>query len=961
MKKILNISFGLLAVLAVSVSCNKVSTDTPNGNTPVSDEGKIITIKATLSDALTKVSFDVNYGTGSTPTGISHKWQDGDILRISNGTDSKDFTLVDGFGTPSGTFQGEAIEGSSFTVTVVPQGTFDVDNEQDQAKDGDTAHLKYVASATNVTDLSNITLSESSSIIGIIAKLPENVAVTVDKLVIETSTDNFQTRNTLTVNLKAQEDIDSDDILKVYANVPTDWSIPANTKMLLKFGSKNDSHTVYTRYQEFPSGATIYQGEFNYLKLNCSHTDQYAGGDGSAADKAYLIGDKYQMQSMKDLMKAGDTRYFKLVDNIDMKDETWTRLNPNPYTAAIYLDGNGKKISNLNATLFDDLNGTVMNLTIEDAAVSGGSSTTGILANTIKTATSTVNNVDIKSSSVVATAYTGGLIGQIDNTAANTSVTNCDVSNTNVNGTLAGGLIGFANALVMVSGCTYTGGTVKATARYAGGLIASTSNYDSIISDCHVEDATLESSSDRAGGFAGLIHTNVQVKGCSVGTSSNRVTVTSTRTTATANVGGFVGVNYGKITKDGNDVRNKAFVTVTSSNTTTGNSMQIGGFAGYNTGTIEYSDANVNMTNLKGQYIGGFCGTLLQSGKIENCTETGTVSGNNYIGGFVGVIDSATTSITNCSSAGTVTGASSIGGFAGGCTANNKPGNFVGNSTSVTVTSSGSNFGGFIGNGAGTFTSNHATGDVASTGGGNGGGFAGGIWDGSTGSVFSKNYATGNVSGNANLGGFIGYIGGSMTMSDCYATGNVGNSTKRNQKYGGLVGFTSDDSSKITEGVTITGCYATGVIIPSFAGGGLIGRIGLATTSVSKCAAWNTSITPNNTGQSNWSSGAVVGVAFPKCTLTDNYRNPSMSLTAYWVPSDMTTFQHADVSSSHPLTDSTGAEMTDTATASGQTHYPQYPYHGKVEASKTLSQLASTTLGWSSEIWDFTGDLPTLR
>ena len=61
------------------------------------------------------------------------------------------------------------------------------------------------------------------------------------------------------------------------------------------------------------------------------------------------------------------------------------------------------------------------------------------------------------------------------------------------------------------------------------------------------------------------------------------------------------------------------------------------------------------------------------------------------------------------------------------------------------------------------------------------------------------------------------------------------------------------------------------------------------------------------------------------------------------------------------MTDSTGAEMTDTALASGQPHYPIYPYHGKVEAEKTLSQLASTTLGWSSDVWDFTGDLPTLK
>jgi hypothetical protein len=47
--------------------------------------------------------------------------------------------------------------------------------------------------------------------------------------------------------------------------------------------------------------------------------------------------------------------------------------------------------------------------------------------------------------------------------------------------------------------------------------------------------------------------------------------------------------------------------------------------------------------------------------------------------------------------------------------------------------------------------------------------------------------------------------------------------------------------------------------------------------------------------------------------------------------------------------------------ASGQQGYPQFPYHGKVEAGKTLSQLASTTLGWSSAIWDFSTDYPTLK
>ena len=35
-----------------------------------------------------------------------------------------------------------------------------------------------------------------------------------------------------------------------------------------------------------------------------------------------------------------------------------------------------------------------------------------------------------------------------------------------------------------------------------------------------------------------------------------------------------------------------------------------------------------------------------------------------------------------------------------------------------------------------------------------------------------------------------------------------------------------------------------------------------------------------------------------------------------------------------------------------------FPYHGKAAASgKTLSQVAQE-LGWSSEVWDFSGDYP---
>ena len=512
-----------------------------------------------------------------------------------------------------------------------------------------------------------------------------------------------------------------------------------------------------------------------------------------------------------------------------------------------------------------------------------------------------------------------------------------------------------------MSGCSYTGGTVESTARYVGGMLGSTGNYNSVISDCSVTDATVIASVSnndfRAGGFIGQQQTKVTVKGCTVGASDKRVNITLAAPTSgkVYNAGGFVGVSYGTITKNG-DVRNKVFVTITAANAETTKQMNLGGFTAYHSGTIEYSDADVVMTNLKGTHIGGFCGIAVTSNAvIRNCTETGSVSGNNYAGGFVGVVEGG--SISNCSSSGTLSAASSIGGFAGGSASASFSPTYTGNSSSVSVTSSGSNAGGFIGSGVGTFTSNYATGNVASTGGGNIGGLVGQIWETGTAS-FSKNYATGNVSGNANCGGLIGYIGGNVTMSNCYATGNVGNSTKYNQKYGGLVGFTADGAAK-SSGITITNCYASGNVEPSFAGGGLIGRIGLASCSVSNCAAWNATIAPHSVSETNWSSGSIVGVAFPTCTLTNNYRNPSMNLAAYWVPA--ADYNQANVSSTHPLTDSTGAEMTDTSCASGQAHYPIYPYHGQVDAGKTLSQLASTTLGWSADVWDFSGSLPTLK
>ena len=91
----------------------------------------------------------------------------------------------------------------------------------------------------------------------------------------------------------------------------------------------------------------------------------------------------------------------------------------------------------------------------------------------------------------------------------------------------------------------------------------------------------------------------------------------------------------------------------------------------------------------------------------------------------------------------------------------------------------------------------------------------------------------------------------------------------------------------------------------------------------------------------------------------DNYRNPAMVLTAFWVPD--ATYQHANVSADSPLIKQDGTPSAATALSSGQDGYPHFPYHGKVEAGKTLSALAKDTLGWSADVWDFSADTPKLK
>ena len=1008
MKKIITYAFSACISLALFSSCAKElstidgvenPTSQETGSTP---EKELITISATLTDALTKVSFDPTYE-GGKPQSLTLAWEDGDKLRVYDHADRtkyEDFVLTEeSVGQQKGSFVGSAFAASAYDVEVFAD---ELDYAaQTQPADGSTTSLKYLACATDVKDLSEITFTERSSILAITAKMPADVAENIQSIDIKASADIFNGGNTLTITLGTKGDAGDDDILHFYATLPKgSQSITEGTSLLMHFNAPDTDHTVYTRYIEL--GATDFEaGKLNTVNVNATETATHAGAKGCDAseDTPYLIGDKYQMDAIHGQLTSAK-RYYKMVDDIDMTGIAWTPLNAGA-DLKIHFDGDGYTLKNITSgeavnyqSIFGCLSGTVQNLIVDGATIKPGNKNAAVLASHLGNANSKepakVSNVTIRNSSVkdatgsnaailaALVEYDGAEVsevkiercvvssknyaaGLIATTSKSATISECEVSNTDVSGSLTSGLIGHANSQVTVSKCTYNGGTIKASSRYVGGIVASAGNFASEFVDCHVPKAVIDATSvtidPRCGGFAGQVQTLVLVKGCTVGTPDNRVEIKlgqpAYKDKENKDIrllsGGFVGCGYGTFTKNGN-VRCAAYVKISTTNTVTGAELSLGGFVGYHQyNTIEHCDADVDMSGIVGAFIGGFCGNNI-SNDILNCTVSGTVAGKNYTGGFVGYFQKGT--IANCSSSASVTAQSSVGGFIGASLA----GEFTNNS-STGIVSGATNVGGFAGNASGEYISNYSTGNVVGSG-NSLGGFIGTTAAGVE-TILEKNYATGNVSGGANSGGLVGHIGGTCKMSNCYATGNIGTSSKYNQKYGGLVGYTTDQVANFTK-IEISNCYASGNVEASFGSAGLIGRIGQKEVEVKNCVAWNAKVYPHSSASGNWSSAAVVGVTFPTCTLIDNYRNPDMNLTAYWVP-DMKTYQHANVSSSAPLIDKDGAAMTDTACASGQAHYPQYPYHGKVETGKTLSQLVSTTVGWSSEIWDFSGDLPVLK
>lgn len=999
MKKIFNLFFTVSALVAFSMSCDKEISTPDEVLTPDPQEqvnpAKVITISATLVD--TKVTFDPSFDGNSKPDGMSHTWEDGDKLLVTDASDSsnkKEFTLTSGAGTATGTFSGEALTGdpTSFNVEVIPAGTFETGNMQVQAKDGDTAHLEFVASATGVTDLTNIQLTESSSIIGIIAKLPDGAAETINLLVIETSTDDFVTSTKLTVALTAQEDADSDGILKVYANVPAGWGIPAGSKMFLRFGSTNANHTVYTRYQEFASAASIEDGKFNYIKMNCSNIDKYAGGadDGTAAHP-YLIADKYQLQAAKDLLVSSQLGYFKLLDDIDLKNFSWIPLANTAegglYSKFINFDGNGKTISNLTCSgpdypsLFGVLQGSVKDLTIDKATITAGDKKAGVVAGYIGTGTN----------------YTGDKI--IDNV----HVTNSEVSGSNFTGCFAGQL---NRAGYVISNCSVLNTTSSSTGGYSAGFIAYIQRQCTL-SDISVTDCTVISSGHSntseipndgfAGGIAARVGAAVDFDRCSFrntdgsgAISGPGLSTDSDNSKKNRFVGGLAGYVQDGVAATFDDCHVTGAKLGLASTPGNNNFRYVGGAFGYlgnaakvgeTTGcTVDGITTNDNVRN----YVAGFV-SYLNGATVKNCSVTNSAVGNansgaagGFIGycvggtlynnsadtditavgnpgGFVGWIETTAPSFEKCSAAGDV---SATGNNAGGFCGIDKIGaSYVECSSSGTVTSTAGYVGGLIGyiNADGAIVSKcFSTSTVTAD-----NNYVGGLVGVCESDTIEKSYYNGTVTGKSRVGGILGISlkDDAVTIQNCYSRGAVVGSNSE-QRFGGIVG-------DLGKGGSVENCWSDATVNAGRVCGGIVGLACYQTwadntnagNTITGCLAWNPEVKAAQSGNFG-SSGSVIGHTSFKNIFGSSYRRPDMDYANSYNCSggewNTTAVDQPD------CTGSNWAKGTTPGTKADYTY--QQPYYGIAAASTaTVSSVARDVIGWDVSVWDFSADYPTLK
>lgn len=212
------------------------------------------------------------------------------------------------------------------------------------------------------------------------------------------------------------------------------------------------------------------------------------------------------------------------------------------------------------------------------------------------------------------------------------------------------------------------------------------------------------------------------------------------------------------------------------------------------------------------------------------------------------------------------------------------------------------------------------------------------------------------TSGKNFVGGIYGYAKTDCVVRNCWTAGSI----TGNQRVGGIGGGTD----KTGTNVKTINCYSLASVRGTYAIGGIGGLYNLDSTQAAsnpdnyfeKCIAWNSEVRSTSFlsgDKTHYSNGMVVGYTSLKNYLTDCVRRPDA------VYNTAVFFDYSDVFSLYDQDNSNPTTPLEVVAVTGANY--NWPYHGKAAAAgKTVSEIAQD-LGWSTTIWDFSTDYPTLK
>ena len=387
---------------------------------------------------------------------------------------------------------------------------------------------------------------------------------------------------------------------------------------------------------------------------------------------------------------------------------------------------------------------------------------------------------------ITATRSAGGIIGgAYASTGIKATIQNCNnEGNVQSSNEYAGGIIAEDQMNIeKIEKCTNKG---NITGKYTvSGILAEITNVVSYVDNCS-NQGMLKTTSSASYGMGGILG-NIKIDQDVVITNcNNQAKIDGGSSPYTAGIVGGISLPYNTRTVQISNCYNTAEIT--------GTGGDVAGIVGFSSTSTQITNCS-NSGIINGSSIAaGIAGELKQQYNLQNVNNTGNVTGGRYVAGFIADFrgGSNVATIANCFNnaiiKSTETSKYACGGFVGYSA--HSGGTQITNSYNNGEIMSNDDTGGIIGYNQGSVAIEkcYNSANIKLDGSNNSTSF-GGIIGYNSGGILNLNniYNVGNIAEDAtvtNAGGIFGYGVGTITITNCYTTANIGTATNKGNLFG---------------------------------------------------------------------------------------------------------------------------------------------------------------------------------